>query len=281
VNLNGKLAIVTGGSSGIGLALARQLAEMGARVVLVARDAERLEAARISLKPVEAGSHLAISTDISDFEQVNRMAAQVLEQAGVPDLLINNAGAAHPGYVQELALEIYHWMIEINYYGALHVTKAFLPGMMERQSGHIVNVVSTAGFAGIFSYTAYSASKFALRGFSESLRAEMKPYCIAVSLVYPSDTDTPALVYESQYNPAELVEMLSAINFSPYPPEVVAERIIKGIEKKKEIIITDAGNKALYAIVHYLNLGYLFQDILLNRALKKLGKRKSCPEKAS
>lgn len=281
MNLNGKLAIVTGGSSGIGLALARQLAEMGARVVLVARDAERLEAARISLKPVEAGSHLAISTDISDFEQVNRMAAQVLEQAGVPDLLINNAGVAHPGYVHELGMDIYHWMMDVNYWGALHITRAFLPGMMERRSGQIVNVVSTAGFAGVFSYTAYSASKFALRGFSESLRAEMKPYCITVSLVYPSDTDTPQLAYENQYKPAELVEMLSVINFSPYPPEVVAERILKGVEKKKQIIITDAGNKALYAIVHYLNLAYPVQDFLLNRALKKLGKRKGCSEKVS
>jgi 3-dehydrosphinganine reductase len=281
VNLNGKLAIVTGGSSGIGLALARQLTEMGAQVVLVARDAERLEAARGSLKPVEAGSHLAFSADIRDVEQVKRMAEQVLEQVGVPDLLINNAGAAHPGYVHELGLDIYHWLMDVNYWGALYVTRAFLPGMMERRSGQIVNVVSTAGFAGVFSYTAYSASKFALRGFSESLRAEMKPYCITVSLVYPSDTDTPQLAYEDQYKPAELVEMLSAISFSPYPPEVVAERILKGVEKKKQIIITDAGNKALYAIVHYLNLAYPVQDFLLNRALKKLGKRKSCPEKAS
>ena len=170
-------------------------------------------------------------------------------------------------------------MMDVNYWGALYVTRAFLTGMMERRSGQIVNVVSTAGFAGVFSYTAYSASKFALRGFSKSLRAEMKPYCITVSLVYPSDTDTPQLAYENQYKPVELVEMLSAISFTPYPPEVVAERILKGVEKKKQVIITDAGNKALYAIVHYLNLAYPVQDFLLNRALKKLGKRKSCPEK--
>lgn len=276
MEIKGKLVLITGGSSGIGLALARQLAEKGNRLVLVARGMEQLEAARDSLKPVEAGNHLVISTDIRDIDQVNRMAAQVLEQAGVPDLLINSAGVAHPGYVQELGLDIYHWMMDVNYWGALYITKAFLPGMMERRSGQIVNIASTAGFAGVFSYTAYSASKFALRGFSESLRAEMKPYCITVSLVYPSDTDTPQLAYENQFKPVELVEMLSTVSFMPYSPEVVAERILKGVEKNKEIIITDAGNKALYAIVHYLNLAYPFQDFLLNRALNKLGRRKGC-----
>jgi 3-dehydrosphinganine reductase len=277
VDLNGKLALVTGGSSGIGLALSRKLAEQGARLVLVARDEQRLDEALNSLPPSKDGNHLAISTDICDVDQVNRMAAQVLEQAGTPDLLVNNAGAAHPGYVEELDLEIYHWLMDVNYYGALYVTKAFLPAMMGRQSGHIVNVVSTAGFAGVFSYTAYSASKFALRGFSEALRAEMKRYCILVSIVYPSDTDTPQLAYENKYKPIELVEMMAAINFEPYPPEVVAERILQGIEKKKQVIITDAGNKALYALVHF-NLAYPVQDFLLNRALKKLKRPTNCRE---
>jgi 3-dehydrosphinganine reductase len=276
LNLSGQIALVTGGSSGIGLALSRKLAEQGARLVLVARDEQRLEQALNSLMPHENGSHIAISTDICDVDQVNRMAAQVLEEVGTPDLLVNNAGAAHPGYVQELDLEIYHWLMDVNYYGALYVTKAFVPAMMARQSGHIVNVVSTAGFAGVFSYTAYSASKFALRGFSESLRAEMKPYCITVSIVYPSDTDTPQLAYENQYKPIELVEMTAAINFEPYPPEVVAERILQGIQKKKQVIITDGGNKALYALVHYLNLAYPVQDFLLNRALKKLNRQTNC-----
>ena len=135
MNLNGQVALVTGGSSGIGLALARQLAEKGARLVLVARDRERLEAALGSLKPVAAGNHLTISTDICDVEQVNRMAAQVLEQVGAPNLLVNNAGAARPGYVQELPLEIYHEMMDLNYFGALHVTKNFLPAMIGRRSG--------------------------------------------------------------------------------------------------------------------------------------------------
>jgi 3-dehydrosphinganine reductase len=278
VDLNGKIALVTGGSSGIGLALSRKLAEQGARLVLVARDVQRLDEALNSLTPSRNGDHLAISTDICDVDQVNRMAAQVLEEVGTPDLLVNNAGAAHPGYVQELDLKIYHWLMDVNYYGALYVTKAFLPAMMARQSGHIVNVVSTAGFAGVFSYTAYSASKFALRGFSEALRAEMKPYCIRVSIVYPSDTDTPQLAYENQYKPVELVEMTAAISFEPYPPEVVAERILQGIQKKKQVIITDAGNKALYALVHYLNLAYPVQDLLLNRALKKLHRQTGCRE---
>jgi len=278
MDFSGQTALVTGGSSGIGLALARQLASQGARVVVVARDQQRLEEAIASLRATKDGAHLAISTDVSDAGQVAQMAEQVIEQAGVPNLLINNAGVAHPGYVQALDLEIYHWMMDVNYYGAVHVTKAFLPGMLARRSGHVVNIASTAGFAGVFGYTAYCGSKFALRGFNDALRAELKPHCLHVSIVYPSDTDTPQLVYDNLHKPPELVEMVATLNMNPYPAEVVAGRILKGISKKKQVIITDAGNRALYIIVHNLNMAYSVQDFLLNRALKKLHKQQQCAE---
>ena len=278
MDFSGQTALVTGGSSGIGLGLARQLARLGARVIVVARDPQRLEEALASLPASKHGHHLAFSTDVSEPAQVSQMAETVIEQAGVPDLLINNAGVAHPGYVQELDLDIFHWMMDVNYYGAVHVTKAFLPGMFARRSGHIVNIASTAGFAGVFGYTAYSGSKFALRGFSEALRAELKPYSITVSIVYPSDTDTPQLVYDNLHKPPELVEMTASLNMDPYPPEVVAGRILKGISKKKQVIITDIGNRALYIIVNNLGIGYSFQDFLLKRALKILHREQKFSE---
>jgi 3-dehydrosphinganine reductase len=163
-------------------------------------------------------------------------------------------------------------MMEVNYYGALYVTKAFLPGLIARRSGHIVNVVSTAGFVGIFGYSAYSASKFALRGFSDSLRVEMKSLGIQVSLVCPSDTDTPQYAYEHPLRPVELEGMFSAIGMKPIPAEIVASRILNGIAKKKPIIIPDAETGALFFLInHFGNLAYPIQDLLLAYSRKKAG----------
>jgi 3-dehydrosphinganine reductase len=271
LDFNGQTILITGGSSGIGLALARQFAASGSRLILVARQSERLKAALTSLPASGNGNHLAIPTDITDPDQVSQMAEQVTQEADIPDILINNAGAAHPGYVQDLDLGIFEWLMNVNYFGAVYVTKAFLPGMIKRRSGHIVNIASLAGFAGIFGYSAYSPSKFALRGFSDSLRVELKPHGIQVSIVYPSDTDTPQLAYENQYKPIELKEMLSTVNMKPYHADIVASRILKSIAKKKAVIITDIGTSALFFIVnHFGNIAYPFQDYLVSRALKKI-----------
>lgn len=201
-----KVALVTGGSSGIGLALARLLAGNGANVWLAARDRVRLESA---LGEVESARYSGeqrcgfVSADLSVASEAFAAVSKVVESAGLPDLVVNSAGVAHPGYVQDLSLDIFRWMMETNYFATVHVTKAVLPGMIERRSGHIVNISSMAGFTGVFGYTAYGASKFAVTGFSEALRAEMKPHGVRVSLVFPPDTDTPQLAYENQFKPPE------------------------------------------------------------------------------
>ena len=105
---------------------------------------------------------------------------QVSEKSGPPDLLVNSAGVAHPGYFQELDLNIFHWMMEVNYFGTVYMTKEVIPSMLKRGSGYIVNISSMAGFVGTFGYTAYGGSKFAVRGFSDVLRAEMKIHGIGV-----------------------------------------------------------------------------------------------------
>jgi len=207
VDYKNKSVLITGGTSGIGLELARILAARGARLFLFARSQDNLINTVNDLQTVQAGEYHGIPTDVSDANQVAQSVKQVIEMAGVPDLLIDCAGAAHPGYVQDLNLEIFRWMMDVNYFGAVFVTKAVLPGMIARKSGYIVNIASLAAVVGMYSYTAYGASKFALRGFSDALRMEMKPHGIQVSIVYPADTDTPQLTYENQYKPAELMEM--------------------------------------------------------------------------
>lgn len=244
-----KVAVVTGGSSGIGLATARALAARGANVWLMARDETKLSQALKDVQAVGVNPDQrfgVVSTDVADSEEVQAAVAQVTSQVGLPDIVINSAGVAHPGYFEQLDLEIFRWMMDVNYFGCVHVAKAILPGMIERGSGYLVNISSIAGFLGVFGYTAYGASKYALRGFSEILRAEMKPKGIGVSIVYPPDVDTPQLEYEEQFKPLETKAL--AGNAGLMSPSVVAEEIIKGIEKGRFLILPGTESKILYRL---------------------------------
>jgi 3-dehydrosphinganine reductase len=268
VDYKNKSVLITGGTSGIGLELARKLAARGARLFLFARSQDNLINTVNDLQTVQAGEYHGIPTDVSDANQVAQSVKQVIEMAGVPDLLINCAGVAHPGYVQDLDLEIFRWMMDVNYFGAVYVTKAVLPGMIERKSGYIVNIASLVAVVGVYSYTAYGASKFALRGFSDALRMEMKPYGIQVSIVYPADTDTPQLTYENQYKPAELKQILQILPaLDPIPPEQVARAIVGGIDRQKNVIIPDLGTSLFIKLISILGNGiYPVLDWLLARA---------------
>ena len=263
-----KIVLITGGTSGIGLELARILAARGARLFLFARSQDNLIKTINDLQTVQTGEYHGIPTDVSDANQAAQSVKGVIETAGVPDLLINCAGAAHPGYVQDLDLEIFRWMMDVNYYGTVFVTKAVLPGMIERQSGYIVNIASLAAVVGMYSYTAYGASKFALRGFSDALRMEMKPHGIQVTIVYPADTDTPQLTYENQYKPAELKQILKILPaLDPIPPEQVARAIVSGIDRQKNVIIPDLGTSLIIKLINILGNGiYPVLDWLLARA---------------
>ncbi|MGE5603162.1 MAG: SDR family oxidoreductase, partial [Nitrososphaerales archaeon] len=185
-----QVILITGGSSGIGLATARAFAHEGARVWLLARNTGRLASA---LEEVQAASKHkpqgcgAVSADVADPDATARAVAEVTARAGPIDILVNSAGAARPGYFQDLDLAVFREMMEVNYFGALHVLKAVAPGMMQRRSGHIVNVSSGAAIVPTFGYTAYGASKYALRGLSDVLRLELKPYNVLISVVYPPD----------------------------------------------------------------------------------------------
>jgi 3-dehydrosphinganine reductase len=265
----GKVALVTGGSSGIGLAIARQLAQNGARAWLLARHPGRLEQARQAVEAVGGQrSCELLCADVCDGPAVGQAIEQVLASDGAVDFVFNCAGVAHPGYFQELDPSIFRLMMEVNYFGTVNVTKAVVPHMIERRRGHIVNFSSVAGFLGVFGYTAYGASKFAVRGFSDALRAELKPLGVRVSIVFPPDTDTPQLAYENQFKPPETKALAASARIMQ--PEKVAEATLKGVARGRYIILPGFEAKALFYLTGLLGPAlYPVMDWLVARARKQ------------
>lgn len=244
-----KLAFITGGSSGIGLALARLLAARGAHVWLAAREQAKLESAlnKVELARYSPSQRCGIvSADLSVLDEATSAISKFEQSVGVPDLIINSAGVAHPGYVQELSFDIFRWMMETNYFATVYVTKALLPGMIERRSGHIINISSIVGFLSVFGYTAYGASKFAVTGFSETLRAEMKPLGIRVSVAFPPDTDTPQLAYENQYKPPETKAISGTAH--ALSAEKVAQAILRQAESGRFLIFPGWESRLIYIL---------------------------------
>lgn len=245
----GKRVLITGGSSGIGLATAELLARKGAHLALLARGEERLEAAREAVGAARRDSGQEVRTikaDISDWEQVSSALRTLTEGGFVPDVLVNCAGVIEPGAFVDLPVESLREMMDIDYMGTVHVCKAMLPAMIERGSGHVVNVASVAGFIGIYGYGSYTPPKFAVMGLSEVLRCELKPQGLGVSVVCPPDTATPFLEYEVSKRPAETHAI--AGNIKPVPPSAVAKALVSGVERGKYMIVVGAQSRLYYRL---------------------------------
>jgi 3-dehydrosphinganine reductase len=266
-----KKILITGGSSGIGKALAKQFLEQESHIILCARNSDKLSAAKLDLineTNVLESNITLISADITNYDLLAQSFKPFITKETVPDMLINCAGVAHPGEFSDLSMDTFHWLMDTNYYGTVHTIKLLSPAMIQRGSGHIVNISSAAGFIGTYGYTAYGASKFAVRGFSDALRSEFKPKNIDLSLVFPPDTDTPQLAYEAQYKPAITKEL--AGNAGILSADKVAKAIIKGIQKKKYIIVPGGENAFLYHLSNILGPNvFKVMDIMVNQAINK------------
>ena len=272
-----KHVLITGGSSGIGLCLARELVQMGASVCLLARDKGKLVQAVESLtqqKVMDKQSISYISADVSDAENLGVQLETHLQNHPLPDVLINAAGVARPGYIEELDLEVFKWTMDIDFHGTVNVTKALLPAFLERGSGHIVTFSSLAGVLGVFGYAAYSGAKFAVRGFTDVLRAEMKPRGIKVSIVYPPDTDTPQLAWENQFKPYETSVL--AGSDKPIKAEFVSQNVLKAMARGKYAIVPGMEAKLMYfAGTRLGDWIYPLMDFLVAGAIKKKKQKKS------
>ena len=229
-------AFVTGGSSGIGLAAALQLAAAGHDIALFARDAQKLGAARdeilsrfpnikVSLHPV----------DVQDRAAIEAAVAEAIAALDVPEMAIASAGIAVPGLFTEQPLDLHDQTMAINYFGALYFTHAITAAMRSaRVQGRISLISSGAAFFGIYGYGAYAPSKFALRGLAEVLRIELAPYGIGVTLCYPPDTDTPQLAAEKLTKPLATRKITEGGGL--WSADNVAKVLIKGMRGNKFVV---------------------------------------------
>jgi 3-dehydrosphinganine reductase len=204
VQLRDQHVLITGGSSGIGLALAQRAVAAGARVSLVARDSAKLTAAATALRAANPDAAVfTASADVAHENEVNAAFAAAAQAFGPVDVLITSAGIAQPGYFETIPVPVFEQTMAVNYFGTVYALKAVVPAMRQRGHGTVVLISSGAGLHGFFGYTAYAPSKFALRGLAEALRAELADTGVRVSIVYPPDTDTPQLAAENRTKPVE------------------------------------------------------------------------------
>ncbi|RTQ46585.1 3-ketoacyl-ACP reductase [Hymenobacter gummosus] len=229
--LNGKTALVTGAGQGIGRAVALALAQEGVRVGLLARSEAPL---RELAREIEAlGAQAAVVTaDVADRAAVEAAVAQVQQQLGPIDILINNAGTAAFGKFLELEPAAWENIIQVNLLGTYYTTRAVLPPMIERQTGDIINISSTAGQRGAPVTSAYSASKAAVLALSESLMQEVRKHNIRVTALTPSTVATP-LAAELKLTDGNPEKVMQA--------EDLAELIVAHLKLNRRVFVKEAG----------------------------------------
>lgn len=246
--IKGKLAIITGAASGIGRATAIELAKRGARLAIsdldrggLAETAKRIEAL--------GGEVTTYLLDVADRDAVYAFAQEIETSHGGADIVINNAGVAQIARVEDLTYDDFEWVMKIDFWGMVYGSKAFLPQLQAKGEGHIVNVSSLFGLIAVPSQAAYNSAKFAIRGFTEALRHEMKGTGIQVSCVHPGGIKTNIVRNARFLQSTQATVREEAVSgfdrLARTTPERAGEVIVRGIEKNNPRILIGADAKAI------------------------------------
>ena len=234
------VAVVTGAGSGIGRALARQLAMEGSVLAIADIDEAGLQqtAASLSEKSAKLTTHVV---DVSDESAMQGFAEDVAARHGRVTLLINNAGVALLGWFEEISLDDLRWVMDVNFWGVVYGVKYFLPLLKKERRAHIVNISSVFGIVAPAGQSAYSASKFAVRGFTEALRHELEGSSVFVSCVHPGGIRTPIARRArlgANTPPASRDEAVARFDrLTPTMPDAAAARILQGVERREPRIL--------------------------------------------
>lgn len=251
----GKIAVITGAASGIGLGIARRCAREDMHLVLVDIEQRALEQAQLELATLGTGSSIARQLDVSDAVQVEALATEVFEQYGAVHLLVNNAGVGGGGRnCWELDLEYWQWVLGVNLWGVIHGIKYFTPAMLKQSEGHIVNTASVAGLMSAPGSAAYNVSKHGVVTLSETLHGELRnaSAAIGVSVLCPSYVDTR--IYAAERNSPQGIEpsqeqqamesaageFFAAVAMST---QAVADKVFEAIIDQRFYVLTHPGIK--------------------------------------
>lgn len=269
MNVKGKVAVVTGAGSGIGRGISLSLAKRGCHLVLVDNNSQGLDET-VQMLSAYAVRVQKYNLDLRCKEAINTLAETVANSIGGADLLINNAGIAASGTFLQMSEETFDHVLAVNFGAVVQMTRSFLPQLLQKPEACIVNISSVYGLISPVEQTAYSASKFAVRGFSNALRHELEATNVKVTVVHPGGVATgiaKAALHPPGKTGLEIEEgLLQSEKFLRMPPGKAGEIIVRGIIKGKARLLVGTDAKLLSFIerlmpVHYWNL------------LKRLAKR--------
>ncbi len=257
MEIKNKVVIVTGASSGIGEAAAREFGREGAKVVLAARRVEKLQMLAQEINSTGAET-LVVQADLSKLEDIQKLVSQTLETFGRIDILVNNAGFGRLDWLEKLdPVKDIQSQIDVNVMGVIQTTRQVLPVMMKQRSGSIINMCSMAGLVATPTYSIYAASKHAVHGFSEALRREVKPWGIDVSLIYPGGVVTEF----NQHAGINRKTKASTPKSMLLTAEQVAEAVVKLVRRPRRMLIipwqwnvTVFMNKFIPGFVDYMTI---------------------------
>jgi short-subunit dehydrogenase len=257
--LNNRVVVLTGAASGIGAALAHTLASKGAHLALIDRDRPALDQITESIRRMGLPVRSYVA-DLSDPAAIPNLPKAILADLGPASVLINNAGITLTGNFEQATAEQFDRVMAINFHAPVSLVRAFLPQLRSAGSAQIVNLSSLFGIIGVPGQVAYCASKFALRGFSEALRAELLTTGIGVSVVHPGGIRTQILASAdsgARMEPQEAAaRKASGQRFLRMEPRQAAERIVKGIERRENRILVGADARLLDLLQRLLPASY-------------------------
>lgn len=236
----GQHAVVTGGSSGLGLALSRRLATRGLSVTLVARDKARLAAAAASISDAVPSAVIDyIAVDVADSEALAAAFDNLTQDL---DILVNSAGIIREGYFEGLSTSDFHDVMDINFFGTVNTIRATLPRLKQRR-GRIVNIASVAGLTGVFGYTPYCAAKHALVGFTAALRFELEPQGVRVQLVCPGEFESPMVEDLDRTRTPE--NRRHTLTIPKLRIDQLADATVAGIDSGQRLVVPGAQTRVL------------------------------------